>query len=61
MEFAPCHDHRRRTIRRWKIREEFITEHYWGYTAQRNGGCTEYKVEHPRWNVWKARERRTKL
>jgi hypothetical protein len=34
--------------------DEFITEHYWGYTGQRNGGCTEYKVEHPRWNVWKA-------
>lgn len=36
--------------------EEFITEHYWGYTAQRNGGCTEYLVEHPRWNVWQVRE-----
>ncbi len=34
--------------------EEFITEHYWGYTAQRNGGCAEYQVEHPRWNVWQA-------
>ncbi len=36
--------------------EEFITEHYWGYTAQRNGGCVEYKVEHARWNLWQARE-----
>jgi len=34
--------------------EEFITEHYWGYTAQRNGNCTEYCVEHPRWNVWRV-------
>jgi uncharacterized protein len=34
--------------------EEFITEHYWGYTAQQNGGCAEYQVEHPRWNVWQA-------
>ncbi len=32
--------------------EEFITEHYWGYSAQRNGGCVEYRVEHPRWRVW---------
>lgn len=34
--------------------EEFITEHYWGYAAQRDGGCVEYRVEHPRWNVWRA-------
>ena len=37
-------------------KEEFITEHYYGYTAQRDGGCAEYKVEHPRWNVWQAKE-----
>jgi uncharacterized protein YqjF (DUF2071 family) len=36
--------------------EEFITEHYWGYTTRRDGGTTEYRVEHPRWNVWPARE-----
>lgn len=34
--------------------EEFITEHYWGYAAQRDGGCVEYQVEHPRWRVWPA-------
>jgi uncharacterized protein len=34
--------------------EEFIAEHYWGYSAQRDGGCVEYKVEHPRWSVWRA-------
>jgi hypothetical protein len=34
--------------------EEFITEHYWGYTRQRDGGTVEYRVEHPRWNVWRA-------
>jgi len=39
--------------------EEFITEHYWGYCAQRDGGTMEYKVEHPRWNVWQVSE--TKL
>jgi hypothetical protein len=32
---------------------EFITEHYWGYTRVR-GGCSEYRVEHPRWKIWKA-------
>lgn len=31
---------------------EFITEHYWGYAAQRDGGCLEYAVEHPRWQVF---------
>jgi len=31
--------------------EEFITEHYWGYTLQRDGGAMEYRVEHPRWRV----------
>lgn len=33
---------------------EFITEHYWGYAAQRDGGCVEYQVEHPPWRVWEA-------
>lgn len=32
--------------------EEFIAEHYWGYTLQRDGGTLEYEVEHPRWRVW---------
>ena len=32
---------------------EFITEHYWGYTSVR-AGCSEYRVQHPRWKVWNA-------
>ncbi|MBO0860591.1 MAG: DUF2071 domain-containing protein [Chloracidobacterium sp.] len=36
--------------------EEFITEHYWGYAAQRDGGCVEYRVDHPRWRVWRTSE-----
>ena len=32
---------------------EFITEHYWGYTALRTG-CSEYRVEHLRWKIWNA-------
>lgn len=36
--------------------EEFITEHYWGYAAQRDGRCIEYRVEHPRWGVWSAKK-----
>ena len=31
---------------------EFITEHYWGYTRQRDGGTVEYNVTHPRWRTW---------
>jgi uncharacterized protein len=32
----------------------FVTEHYWGYTTQRDGGCKEYQVLHPPWRVWAA-------
>ena len=32
--------------------EEFITEHYWGYTKQKNGGTSEYQVQHPKWNLY---------
>jgi uncharacterized protein len=32
----------------------FITEHYWGYTAQRDGSSLEYRVDHPSWRVWRA-------
>ncbi len=38
--------------------EEFITEHYWGYTRQRDGGTVEYRVSHPCWKVWTATEPR---
>ncbi|HZF02449.1 MAG TPA: DUF2071 domain-containing protein [Methylomirabilota bacterium] len=34
--------------------EEFITEHYWGYTTQRDGSTMEYAVEHPRWRIWET-------
>jgi hypothetical protein len=34
--------------------EQFITEHYWGYSAQRSGGCLEYNVSHDPWPVWET-------
>jgi uncharacterized protein YqjF (DUF2071 family) len=34
--------------------QEFITEHYWGYARQRDGSTVEYRVEHPRWQVWET-------
>ena len=33
--------------------EEFIAEHYYGYTRQRNGKTVEYQLEHPSWRMWK--------
>lgn len=35
---------------------EFVTEHYWGYTAR--NGLGEYQVEHPPWRVWQATDAR---
>jgi uncharacterized protein YqjF (DUF2071 family) len=32
--------------------EEFITEHFWGYTKRKKGFTSEYGVEHPRWQVY---------
>lgn len=34
--------------------EEFITEHYWGYTKRKRGFTSEYRVTHPSWKVWRC-------
>lgn len=34
--------------------EEFITEHYWGYTRRGPDRTSEYRVEHSRWKIWPA-------
>jgi uncharacterized protein len=31
---------------------QFLTEHFWGYSAQTDGTTVEYRVAHPRWRVW---------
>jgi uncharacterized protein YqjF (DUF2071 family) len=31
--------------------EEFITEHYWGYTLIDNETTSEYEVKHPKWKI----------
>lgn len=31
---------------------EFIIEHYWGYTKLTPNRTAEYKVEHPKWNLF---------
>lgn len=35
--------------------EEFITEHYWGYTFVNNACTGEYRVAHPSWRVHPVR------
>jgi len=32
--------------------EEFITEHYWGYTKRADGTTSAYEVQHPRWQTY---------
>lgn len=34
--------------------EEFITEHYWGYTHIRKDCTGTYEVRHPKWNIHKV-------
>lgn len=34
--------------------EEFITEHYWGYTKWPDDSSWEYRVDHPAWRVWQT-------
>ena len=36
--------------------EEFFFEHYWGYTRISSHKTFEYKVEHPRWEVYPVRD-----
>ncbi|MGA8940006.1 MAG: DUF2071 domain-containing protein [Acidobacteriaceae bacterium] len=36
--------------------EEFLTEHYWGYTKRSNGTTSEYEVKHPRWQTYPVRQ-----
>jgi uncharacterized protein YqjF (DUF2071 family) len=36
--------------------EEFITEHYWGYTKIGNNKTSEYGVEHPRWKTYPIKD-----
>jgi uncharacterized protein YqjF (DUF2071 family) len=34
---------------------EFILEHYWGYTKLNERQTSEYKVEHPNWEIYPTR------
>jgi uncharacterized protein YqjF (DUF2071 family) len=37
-------------------KEEFITEHFWGYTSMDPAHCGEYEVAHPRWDIHPVKE-----
>jgi uncharacterized protein YqjF (DUF2071 family) len=41
--------------------EEFIIEHYWGYTRRGDYRTDEYKVEHPKWEVYEVRHPKIKV
>ena len=34
--------------------EQFISEHYWGYSRRRDGRSLEYHVAHEPWRIWRA-------
>jgi len=36
--------------------EEFITEHFWGYTKISDTMTSEYEVAHPRWQIYPIRD-----
>jgi len=40
---------------------EFIIEHYWGYTKRGADRTDEYKVEHPKWNLFEAKNAEIKV
>jgi len=33
-------------------KEEFITQHFWGYSSTRKKGTVEYEVAHPKWESY---------
>ena len=37
---------------------EFIIEHYWGYTSRGKSRVDEYKVEHPKWELFAVENER---
>jgi uncharacterized protein YqjF (DUF2071 family) len=41
--------------------EEFIIEHYWGYTKRGLSRTDEYKVEHPKWELFDVSDAKIKV
>lgn len=40
---------------------EFIVEHYWGYTRRSETRTDEYKVEHPKWELFEVKNYEIKI
>lgn len=36
--------------------EDFITEHYWGFTKRSKGSTSQYEVKHPSWVVYPVKK-----
>ena len=49
---AECH--KKSLPMRINSEEEFIAEHYWGYTKYNDTRTYQYEVEHPRWEVFQV-------
>ena len=41
--------------------EEFLTEHYWGYTKRTDGSTSAYEVQHPRWQTYKVQNHKIEV
>lgn len=41
--------------------EEFITEHFWGYTKIGDNITSEYEVAHPRWQIYPVKDYNIKV
>ena len=49
---ASCY--KKSQLMRINSEEEFIAEHYWGYTKYKEDITYEYEVMHPRWEIFKV-------
>jgi uncharacterized protein YqjF (DUF2071 family) len=49
---ASCH--KKSQPMRKDSEEEFIAEHYWGYTKYKENKTYEYEIMHPRWEIFKV-------
>ena len=49
---AECH--KKSLPMRINSEEEFIAEHYWGYTKYNENKTYEYEVKHPRWEIFRV-------
>jgi uncharacterized protein len=41
--------------------EEFITQHFWGYTKLKRERTSEYQVEHPAWQVYEVKDHKIEV